>query len=292
MAATWFEKLLEPENLEVATNMHAVYFAGCLLAAVLGVAGLFLVIRRFGQAESGLSRSESVIGFPLGLAAFLLPAIFVIALAQPQPTGSPLSSAIIQSSVALICLFALANHPWRPGDEERGGWVRVRPRQLLLMPLIWLIAFPILQLGMFASLQLHEWIDAPIAHQGVIEQLRESVTPRGMFAWYLMAVVAAPLMEEFVFRVVLFGGTRRLLDGISTAKGWRHPAAWIAMAVSIGVFVLAHDVWGWTVGIIPLTLLSVILTLIYAHTRSMWNSMLYHAIHNAFVVTMQYFVLT
>ena len=115
--------------------------------------------------------------------------------------------------------------------------------------------------------------------------------PSGYPMLRLMAVVAAPLMEELVFRVTLFGGTRRLLDNLSQAQGWRHPAAWIAMAVSVAAFVLAHGVWGWTVGILPLTLLSVILTLLYAHTKSIWPGVLYHALHNAFVVTMQFYVL-
>jgi membrane protease YdiL (CAAX protease family) len=106
-----------------------------------------------------------------------------------------------------------------------------------------------------------------------------------------MAVVAAPLMEELVFRVALFGGTRKLLEPLAKAQGWRHPGAWIALTVSVTCFVLAHGVWGWTVGILPLTLLSIILTMIYAHTRSIWPGVLYHAMHNALVVTMQFFVL-
>ncbi|MCA8918250.1 MAG: CPBP family intramembrane metalloprotease [Planctomycetes bacterium] len=292
MGATWIEQLLEPERVELAANSHAMAFGLAMLGACVGVVVLFLLIRRFGQADSGLSRSEAVFAFPLGIAAFILPAVFIIALKQNQPTGDPLTSAAIQTMVAAVCIFALANHPWRPGDEQRGSWYRADARQLRWIPLVFLLALPVMQLGMFASVQLHEWLSAPVVQQGVVEQLRASRSARGMTAWYLMAVVAAPVMEEFVFRVALFGGTRRLLAGISDAQGWKHPGAWIALGFSVGVFVLAHGVWGWTVGIIPLTMLSLILTFIYAHTRSIWPGMLYHAIHNAFVVTMQYFVLT
>jgi len=59
----------------------------------------------------------------------------------------------------------------------------------------------------------------------------------------------------------------------------------------VGAFVAAHNVLEWTVGILPLTLLSLILTALYAHTRSIWPGVLYHALHNGFVVTMQFFVL-
>ncbi|MCA8914480.1 MAG: CPBP family intramembrane metalloprotease [Planctomycetes bacterium] len=289
MAATWLEQLLEPERLDI--DAHALAFGLSLLAALAGLFILVQLIRRFGTADSGLSRSEAILGFPLGIAAFILPSVFIIALHQPMPSGNPLTGALIQTMFAALAMFALANNPWRPGDEPRGKWHLARSRQLIWVPLIWVTGFPVLQAGMFASVQLHELLNAAVEQQQVVEQLREARSPVQIFAWYLMAVVAAPMMEEFVFRVVLFGGTRRLLAHLSPATGWRHPGLWIAFMFSIAAFVLAHGVWGWTVGILPLTLLSVILTLLYAHTRSIWPSMLYHALHNAFVVTMQLYVL-
>jgi membrane protease YdiL (CAAX protease family) len=289
--ASIIENLLEPQRLEVAADSRWWLLLLVLGGTAAGACVLYLLIRRLGEVGPGLSRSESVLAFPLALAAFILPSVFIIAAREPLPTGSPLSSALIQAGVALACIFALARHPWRQGDEERGGWYRAKPNQLMWVPLIWLAAFPVMQLAMFGSVLLHSVLGASIEAQAVVEDLRSGDSPQWIFAWYLMAVVAAPLMEEFVFRVALFGGTRRLLAGLSDAKGWRHPGSLIALGASVLAFVIAHGVWNWTVGILPLTLLSVILTGLYAHTKSIWPGVLYHALHNAFVVTMQFFVL-
>jgi membrane protease YdiL (CAAX protease family) len=289
--ASLFEELLEPQRLEVAADSRWWLLALALGGTVAGGCVIWLLIRRLGAMGAGLSRSEAVLAFPLALAAFILPSVFDLARGEPLPSGSPLWNALIQGSIALVCIFALANHPWREGDEERGGWHRAHARQLAWVPLLCLAAFPVMQLAMFASVLLHNLLGAPIEAQGVVEDLRSQRSPMWIFSWYLMAVVAAPLMEEFVFRVALFGGTRRLLAGLSNAEGWRHPGSILALVASVFAFVVAHGVWGWTVGILPLTLLSLVLTALYAHTKSIWPGVLYHAIHNAFVVTMQFYVL-
>ena len=289
--ASIVENLLEPQRLEVAVDSRWWLLLLTLVGAAAGTYILFLLIRRLGTVGSGLSRSEAVLGFPLALAAFILPAVFVFGTHGELPAGNPLSTALVQAAVALVCMFALANHPWRQGDEERGGWHRAKSNQLAWVPVLWLAGFPVMQLAMFASVLLHDVLGAPIDTQQVVESLRSDNSPQWIFAWYLMAVVAAPLMEEFVFRVALFGGTRRLLAGVSKAEGWRHPGSLIALGASVFAFVIAHGIWGWTVGILPLTLLSIILTMIYAHTKSIWPGVLYHALHNAFVVTMQFYVL-
>jgi membrane protease YdiL (CAAX protease family) len=289
--ASLTDYLLEPDRIQVVSGLHGVAFALSLLGVAAGAYGLYLLLRRFGTAGSGLSRSEAVLGFPLALACFMLPSAVVMALGQPLPIGDPAVSGGVQAGFAMLAIFLLANHPWRPGDEPRGEWFLARLHQLRWVPLLWLLAFPLMQLASFSSAQLHYLLDAPIARQGVVELLRSRSDPLWIAAWYLMAVVAAPLMEEFVFRVVLFGGTRRLLTPLGNSGGWRHPGAIIALLFSVSAFVVAHSVWEWTVGILPLTLLSLILTALYAHTRSIWPGVLYHALHNAFVVTMQFFAL-
>jgi membrane protease YdiL (CAAX protease family) len=290
MAST-FENLLEPQNLEIASDSRLWVLLIALAGAFAGMYVIWLGVRRLGTAGSGLSRSEAILAWPLALAAFVMPYMIIAAFGISQTEGNPLPGALVQSVIALFCIFGLSVHPWRPGEEARGVWWRADLRQLRWVPLLWLVGLPVMQLAMFASGLLHELLDASIDSQKVVDHLRSNDSPEWILAWYVMAVVAAPLMEEFVFRVTLFGGTRRLLEGMSEATGWRHPGAWIALGTSVGAFVLAHGVWGWTVGILPLTLLSIILTLLYAHTRSIWPGVLYHAMHNAFVVTMQFYVL-
>lgn len=289
--ASCTDYLLQPERIQVASGLHGVAFGLSLLGVLAGAYGLYLLLRRFGTAGSGLSRSEAWLGFPLALACFMLPSAVIMAMGQPLPIGDPLVSGGVQAGFALLAIFVLAHHPWRPGDEPRGEWFSARLQKLRWVPLLWLLAFPLMQLASFSSAQFHFLLGAQIVPQGVVELLRSRSDPVWIAAWYLMAVVAAPLMEEFVFRVVLFGGTRRLLTPLGSSGGWRHPGAIIALLFSVSAFVLAHNVWDWTVGILPLTLLSLILTALYAHTRSIWPGVLYHALHNAFVVTMQFFVL-
>jgi membrane protease YdiL (CAAX protease family) len=264
--ASIFENLLEPQNLDIAVDSRWWVLLVALAGAGAGLYVIWLLVRRLGPTGTGLSPSEAMLAYPLALAAFGLPAVFIIALRQPLLQGNPLLGALIQSSIALACMFVLANQPWRPGGEERGGWYRAHVKQLRWVPLLWLLGLPVMQLAMFASGLLHELLGAEIQSQEVVDRLRSDGSPGWIFAWYLMAVVAAPLMEEFVFRVALFGGTRRLIDYIV-------------------------DTHGWPVGILPLTILSIILTVLYAHTRSIWPGVLYHALHNAFVVTMQFYVL-
>lgn len=120
----------------------------------------------------------------------------------------------------------------------------------------------------------------------MLKELTARRAPAAIAGAYLMAVVGVPLAEEFAFRVVLFGGLRGLLAGEAKSG----PGLWAAFAVSIFLFVLVHGMWRENMLYLaaPLTLLSVFLTLIYAHTRSLWPGALLHALHNGLVLTLQF----
>ncbi|WP_229414303.1 type II CAAX endopeptidase family protein [Zemynaea arenosa] len=86
-----------------------------------------------------------------------------------------------------------------------------------------------------------------------------------------LAVVAAPLCEEFIFRGLIFGGLRRSL----------RPAA--AMALSAALFAVVHP----PLSMLPVFVLGLGTALAYARTGALLAPMLVHAIYNAALVAVQ-----
>lgn len=290
------EKLLEPARFYMGDSAWIVLIAS-LAVTLAGTWVLYKFIRRYGESAGAIGTPDILLGFPLAVGAFVVPPVIYSVMYDAGPRSNPLPMGLITGMVALGAIALLAMHPWRRKTDPPATWARLNPKQLVWIPLIWLGAFPVLQASMLAGVAISDLTAAPVVQQGVIEQLRSDKSPMWIAGWYVSAVVAAPLMEEFVFRVILFGGGRGALGKLFSngkserPRGWRDPAGVIALVVSVSLFVLAHEVWNWPVGILPLTVLSVLLTLVYAHTRSIWPGVLLHGIHNAFVVTMQFFVL-
>jgi membrane protease YdiL (CAAX protease family) len=96
-------------------------------------------------------------------------------------------------------------------------------------------------------------------------------------SWYLglfTVVVAAPLFEEFIFRVFFYTMLRKMI-GI--------PRAVIASAL---VFALIHWEPGNVFVVMPIFVLGIFLALLYEKTQSLWAAGLAHACHNG--LTMAY----
>jgi ABC-2 type transport system permease protein len=105
--------------------------------------------------------------------------------------------------------------------------------------------------------------------QGV---LRESA--QGLFAsiWIpVLAVVGAPIFEEFIFRGLIFGGLRRSLGALP------------AIAASAAVFAIVHP----PVSMIPVFLLGVCAALAYDRTKLLLAPMIAHGLYNAIVLAYQ-----
>jgi membrane protease YdiL (CAAX protease family) len=94
--------------------------------------------------------------------------------------------------------------------------------------------------------------------------------------WTLpLAVIAAPLFEEFIFRGLIYGGLRR-----SFGVG---PAA----LASAALFAILHPAFS----IIPVFILGMCAALVYERSRSLLAPMLAHAVYNAVVIGAQTFLL-
>lgn len=98
----------------------------------------------------------------------------------------------------------------------------------------------------------------------------------GTLQWlwtFVQAAVLAPIVEEFVFRGVLF-----------QVLWQRTGQVWLSAFVSGYLFAVIHPQF--LGGIFPITVLGTILALVYAHTRSLLPCMLIHAINNGLITLM------
>jgi membrane protease YdiL (CAAX protease family) len=115
--------------------------------------------------------------------------------------------------------------------------------------------------GHLAILQLTSWgQDALRSSSGL------HIGPGWLFP---LAVVAAPLCEEFIFRGLIFGGLRRSMAFL--------PAA----ALSAGLFAIVHP----PAAIIPVFVLGLCTAFAYERGKGLLAPMLTHAIYNAAVLT-------
>jgi membrane protease YdiL (CAAX protease family) len=107
--------------------------------------------------------------------------------------------------------------------------------------------------------------------EAAIALLKTIHSPTQEFAFILMAVVVAPLVEEFAFRVFLFNAFLR----------WT--PFWVAAGASGLLFGFAHAQTPsqlLTVGI-PLAAGGVVLAAVYDRTRCYWANVLTHALFNS-----------
>ncbi len=102
--------------------------------------------------------------------------------------------------------------------------------------------------------------------------MRESARGLSANIWIpLLAVVAAPIFEEFIFRGLIFGGLRRSLD------------AFPAIVASAAVFAIVHP----PVSMIPVFGLGLGAALAFDRTKMLLAPMIAHGIYNAVMLTLQ-----
>jgi membrane protease YdiL (CAAX protease family) len=112
---------------------------------------------------------------------------------------------------------------------------------------------------------------------GMLEDaLREKRSFVNLGLWVLpLALIAAPLFEEFIFRGLIFGGLRRSFG------------LWPATLASAALFAIMHP----AISIFPVFVLGVCTALVYERTRSLLAPMLTHAVYNAIAVGAQLWLL-
>jgi membrane protease YdiL (CAAX protease family) len=106
--------------------------------------------------------------------------------------------------------------------------------------------------------------------------MRASKSYGSLGLWTLpLALIAAPLFEEFIFRGLIFGGLRRSFG------------VWPATLASAALFAIVHPAFS----IIPVFVLGTCAALVYERSRSLLAPMIVHAAYNACVISAQVFML-
>ncbi|RFP10809.1 MULTISPECIES: CPBP family intramembrane glutamic endopeptidase [unclassified Duganella] len=106
----------------------------------------------------------------------------------------------------------------------------------------------------------------------IARQMTASTGPRGWLL--LLAVLAAPLFEEFIFRGLIYGGLRRSM-----------PAA-PAMLMSAAIFAVVHP----PVSMLPVFVLGLCTAWTYERSKTLLGPMLVHAVYNAIILSWQFWM--
>jgi membrane protease YdiL (CAAX protease family) len=277
---SFIEQMLDP----VAAPPPAEWLWPCLLlgalVSALGVVAIVKLLRGLGPPTGGLEPRIGLLAIGLGMGALVLPSLVAPVLNAPLLQGA--ASLLITVAAMMILALVQAGGP----DESRPSWLYIEPRAMLRAFAVWVVLVPSLLACILASVAAVRLAGGDVTPQPQLQAVADGSGPMWVAGWYVLAACAAPLTEEFAFRLALYGA---LAGWLARGPGWRDPGRVAAVAVAAGLFVAVHG--DWVIGFAPLSLLAWALIAVFAHTRSLWPCVLVHALHNALVLTVQFFVL-
>jgi ABC-2 type transport system permease protein len=116
-----------------------------------------------------------------------------------------------------------------------------------------------------------------VSASGLLQDALQDRSPFMFLGWWILplALLAAPLFEEFIFRGLIFGGLRRSFG------------LWPAALASAAVFAIMHP----PISYLPVFLLGIATAWLYEHTRSLLAPMLTHGVYNACALGAQWLLL-
>ena len=222
---------------------------------VLAVAGILLLLRK----KSNLSEKSS---FKVRL--WEVDHIEVIALVGSLLIGVfgplPLGFLPVLAMFAIYWISRKENYPNLVGTF-RMGWVKVMSDALVRL----LRAWPALLAISFISSQ----VLSGYPKQESVQKLAEMQSLTEVFNIACYALVVAPVLEEFLFRGILFRAMKRSF-GVGPA-----------LVISSILFGLVHQN---VLSFVPLTFLGIILSLSYERTGDLRTCIFIHAFFNGFMV--------
>ena len=174
-------------------------------------------------------------------------------------------STIIAHAITIACCWALVTRLGKNPFWSTLGWNWAGHPMWY-----WLVFSACIIVGLLIVSQLLSRVLPQSEENAFAELLKSSRAVRIAIA--ALATLSAPLVEEAVYRGVLYAGLRRHFGLISTVL--------VVTLMFVGVHVLQY--WGAWVSIAGLTLLSLALTLIRARTKSILPCVLIHTLNNAF----------
>lgn len=139
------------------------------------------------------------------------------------------------------------------------------PRGILFALGSLLAAYPLI----FLPVAIANFAGVPAESQDVVNYLGNAKTLGDRLPVIFMAVVAAPVAEEVIFRGYLHGVLRK------------YSGRWISLLVTSAIFAAMH---GHLPALAPLFILAVALTLVYEKSGSLWAPILMHSAFNSVTV--------
>lgn len=278
--------LLDPTSAPPADGWLWPVIVGGLLVCALGIWLMRRPLRAMGEPWGELPRGQMLAGWIAAMCVLFVPLLLAPPLQEgPRPVHAPLQEGLVTVAITAAAIGVLAMLQTLTPPHRRLEWLELKPANLGRTALVYGLAAPSLLALILACVAALRLCGLEVEPQPQVVALTGRREPAWIVGVYVVACIAAPLREEFVFRLVVYGS----IAGLANSPRWNHPLRLAAMAVSGGLFVAVHGTW--LVGVLPLTLLAWVLAALFAHSRSLWPPVLLHALHNTLVVTLQFFVL-
>ena len=210
---------------------------------------------------------EALMRFLLGVVAFMMIGSLALRLLPDPRARLPtlvVNTLTFHLGVLIITGVFVREHglTW----HEAFGWRDWSPRRVVvpallatagILPLSWLLA------GVSAQV-MTSFKTAPV-QQATVQALQTSVSISERAVFGLIAIVCAPVIEEILFRGILYPAIKRL--------GFPQIALWLTAIL----FALSHAN---TMTFLPLVLLALLLTWLYERTGNLLTPILTHALFN------------
>jgi hypothetical protein len=186
----------------------------------------------------------------------------IVMAAAHHVSGSAIVTAYTIAGATTFCLFRLVY--WRSKTQ---GVPAILGSEGIGAGVGWgLLAGVVAAIGGVIYMYLLQRLDL------LQESIRESAKGLSAGVWLpVLAIVAAPLFEEFIFRGLIFGGLRRSLN------------AWPAIATSAAVFAIVHP----PVSMIPVFGLGLCAAFAFERSKMLLSPMIAHGIYNAAILAYQ-----
>jgi membrane protease YdiL (CAAX protease family) len=288
------------ENVLVPAERTAVGLLGGLgVAAVVGLfgligLGLFLAFLFGGRLRSGIQRPFAYGGVYAETFAVWILLYLLLSLAASRLPWEE-QRLILSGVIALVSLVALAwpvlrGVPWRQVRQDV-GWTfgRTPPLEPVLGVACYVMAIPLLVIGVLLTLALVQ-LQAAVRHEPPEMPSHPIVTILGHADWQvllellLLASVIAPIVEETMFRGVLY---RHLREASAT---YGRVGGILASALVVSFVFAAIHPQGWT-GIPALMALAFAFSLVREWRGTLLPPMIAHGLNNTIVMLIGYYAL-
>lgn len=250
---------------------------GAVIPALFLAAGVYVYVSLARQISGRVVEFSAApareFGWPEATLATLLTAWFLLTIVASAShdsnsirTRDLISNAVF--SIGLFLFLAAFLRLRRFDLGSLGGFSRTRFRRVVATGgVLLLAAYPLVLLAEFVTQKFYR---GPLDKQGIVELFNASSTLEQRILIIMLAVMVAPLAEEFCFRFFLYGVTKRYFG-----RG-------VGLVANALLFAAVH---AHLPSFAPLFVLGVCFTIAYEWSGSILVSMTMHALFNALALT-------